>query len=47
MAVHAFPKGMSRKVNVIAQIEFELINCNVAAQNINHHPQGIPLKILL
>ena len=32
-AVHAFPKGISLKVNIIAQLEFELTHYDVAV----HH----------
>ena len=30
--VHAFPEGMSQKVNVIAQLEFEIVYYDVAVQ---------------
>ena len=32
MRVHAFPKGISRKVNVIVQLEFELAYFEAASQ---------------
>ena len=38
--VHAFPKGVSSKVNVIAQPEFELSNYNVAVQHLSHYATG-------
>ena len=31
--VHAFPKGISLKVNVIAQLDFEFIHYDVAVQH--------------
>ena len=33
---HIFPKGMSLKVNVIARLEFELANYDIAAQHFIH-----------
>ena len=37
-----FPKGISPKVNVIAQLEFELIYLEAAVQHFNHYTTGIP-----
>ena len=33
---HTFPKGISPKVNVIVQLEFELTHYNVLVQHISH-----------
>ena len=35
-----FPRGISPKVNVIPQLDFELIYYDVAVQHINHHLKG-------
>ena len=35
--VHAFPKGINPKVNVIAQLEFELAYYDVAVQYVSHY----------
>ena len=35
--VHAFPKSISPKVNVIARLEFELAYSEVAILNVNHY----------
>ena len=34
--VHAFPKGISLKVNVIAWLEFELTYYDVTVQHVSH-----------
>ena len=34
--VHTFPKGISPKVTLIVQLEFELANYNVAVQYASH-----------
>ena len=34
-AVHIFPNGINRKVNVIAQLEFELADFEAANEHIN------------
>ena len=39
--VHSFPKDTSPKVNVIAQLEFELAYYNVAVQHVSHYATGI------
>ena len=35
-----FPKGISLKVNVIAQLKFELTYNDVVAQHVNHYSMG-------
>ena len=35
--VHAFPKGINPKVNLIARLKFELTCYNVAVQNVSHY----------
>ena len=35
--VHTFPKGISPKVNVVAQLEFELANYDSAVHRLNHY----------
>ena len=35
--LHAFPKGIRLKVNVIVRLEFELIYCNVTDQLVSHY----------
>ena len=35
--VHAFPKGISLKVNLIARLEFELAYFEAAVQLFSHH----------
>ena len=35
--IHTSPKGISPKVNVIAQLEFELAYSNVTIQHISHY----------
>ena len=37
MEVRAFPKGICLKVNVIAQLEFELTYYDSAVQRFNHY----------
>ena len=46
MGVHAFSKGISPKVNVIARLEFELAFYDVAVQNISHYATGDPFNCL-
>ena len=41
--VHAFPKGISPKVNVIAQTEFEFSCSNVMVQHVSHDSTETPL----
>ena len=38
--IHSFPKGISSKVNVIARLEFELTNNDVAVQHLSHYIMG-------
>ena len=38
--VHSFPKGNYPKVNVIARMEFELVNSDVALLLLNHSTTG-------
>ena len=38
--VHSFPEGISLKVNVISRLEFELADCDVAVQHVNHYITG-------
>ena len=38
-----FPKVISLKVNIIAQLEFELTNYDVAVQHISHYAMRTPL----
>ena len=40
--VHAFPKAIRLKVNVIAQIEIELTNSDSTGQRFNHYITGTP-----
>ena len=39
--IHAFPKGISSKVNVIAQLEFKHAYYDDAVQRVNHYATGI------
>ena len=41
-----FPRGISLKVNVIAQMELELANIKTAAQHFNYYTTGIPSRIM-
>ena len=41
---HTFPKSISQKVNVIAQLDFELTYYNVAVLHVNHYVSGIFLS---
>ena len=46
--VHTFIKGMSRKVNVIARMEFELASYNVTVHLINYYAtRNFPLWVYL
>ena len=45
--VHAFPKGISPKVNIIARLEFELANFEVAVQRVNHYTLVILLDYVI
>ena len=40
--VHTFPKGICPKVNVIARLEFELVNYNSAVHCFNHYTTRTP-----
>ena len=40
--VHAFPKGISLKVNVIELLEIELTYFEAAVQHFNHYTMGAP-----
>ena len=40
--VHAFPKGINPKVNVIGWLEFELAYTDVVIEDFNHYATGIP-----
>ena len=40
--VHTFPKGMYPKVNVIAQLEFELAHYDSAVHRLNHYTTRTP-----
>ena len=42
--VHAFPKGICPKVNVIERLGFELAYDNVPVQHVNHCAKEIPPK---
>ena len=42
--VHTFPKGISPKVNVLAQLEFELTYYDVAVQHISHYAMSTPTQ---
>ena len=42
--VHTFPKDISWKVNVIAQLEFELAYYNSTVQQFNHYTAGTHSK---
>ena len=42
MGVHAFPKRISPKVNVIAGLELKLVDCDVTVQHVSHNAKGIP-----
>ena len=41
--VHNFPKGISPKVNLIAQLDFELTYYNAAVQYISHYTTMAPV----
>ena len=45
--IHAFPKGICQKVNVIALLEFELTYYNVAAQHVNNYAMGTLSSIII
>ena len=38
---HVFPKGISSKVNVIARLEFELVNYDIATQHVSYFTTGV------
>ena len=40
--VHAFPKGISPKVNVIAWLEFELTHYKTVVQYVDHYTADTP-----
>ena len=40
--VHTFNKGISQKVNVMAQVAFELAYDHVAIQHISHYTERTP-----
>ena len=42
MGVHTFPKGICRKVNVIARLEYELAYYDSAVQRFNHNTTRTP-----
>ena len=42
LRVQTFPKSICPKVNVIAQVEFELANYDVKVQYVNHYATGVP-----
>ena len=44
---HTFPKGISPKVNIIVQLEFELAYINVTIQHIGHDDTETPLTLNL
>ena len=37
MGVHAFPKGIHPKVNVIVELKFKFIDSEAAVQHFNHY----------
>ena len=45
--VHVFPKDISPKVNVIAQLEFELTYYDNTVQNISHYAMRTPYQLFL
>ena len=42
-----FPKGISPKVNVIAQLEIEFAYADVTVKHINHPPPWIYMRIYI
>ena len=40
--VHAFPKGISPKINVITRLEFKLANFKVAVEHFSNYVMGTP-----
>ena len=42
LRVYAFPKGISLKVNIIAQQEFELAYYDIAVQYVSHYTTETP-----
>ena len=40
--MNPFPNDISPKVNIIAQLEFELTHYNVVVQHISHYNIGTP-----
>ena len=42
MEVHIFPRDICPKVNVIAQVEFELVYCNIAVLHVSHYVTETP-----
>ena len=43
--VYTFPKGICLKVNVIAQLEFELVYYDPIVQHFNHYAMGTPFYV--
>ena len=44
--VHTFPKGITLKANLIARVELELANSDVAVQHFSHYITGLPFGIM-
>ena len=42
--VHAFPKSISPKVNMIVKLELKLTNFNAGFQHISHDAMGSPKR---
>ena len=47
MRVHTFAEGISPKLNVITQLEFELSYYNVTIQDVIHNTESTPPQFLL
>ena len=45
--VHTFPKGINSKVDVIAQLEFELCNYDIAVEHASYYTTETPSESTL
>ena len=45
--IHAFPKGISPKVNVLARLEFELAYYDVKLKHVRHNTMENPINRLI
>ena len=45
--VHTFPKYISLKANVIAQLKFEIAYCDLVVQHFSHYARSTPPTFFL